>query len=87
MKPSVMKKHMEEATATDFMGMLTNPAFMQQEKLAKANAQNNNIAGDENKDDTTQKTKGRPKKKDSEISDEGDQTRSQGTNIGRGGKI
>jgi len=32
-------------------------------------------------------TKGRPKKKDSEISEETEQTRTEGSNIGRGGKI
>jgi hypothetical protein len=30
--------------------------------------------------------RGRPTKSDSKISDEGEQTRAQGTNIGRGGK-
>jgi hypothetical protein len=35
---------------------------------------------------TSTATKGRPKKSDSEISDEGAATRAQGTNIGRGGK-
>jgi hypothetical protein len=35
---------------------------------------------------TSAPTKGRPKKSDSEISDEGAATRAQGTNVGRGGK-
>jgi len=91
MKPSVMRKHMEEAKATDFMGMLTNPMFMQQEKIAKESAKSNINPGNpstkiaENIGEA--KTKGRPKKKDSELSDEGDATRAQGTNLGRGGKI
>ena len=68
--------------------MLTNPNFIQQEKLAKENAKNAKLTGDvpESGSDT-EAPKGRPKKKDSELSDEGDQTRAQGTNVGRGGKI
>jgi len=95
MKPSVMRKHMEEAKGTNFMEMLTNPSFIQQEKVAKQTADANMKATEANISakvttsgtTTTSAPKGRPKKKDSELSDEGDATRSQGTNIGRGGKI
>jgi len=91
MKPSDMRKHMEEANGTDFMSMLTNPSFIQQEKIAKETAKASLDAklagGATNTPSGKTATKGRPRKKDSELSDEGDQTRSQGTNIGRGGKI
>ena len=93
MKPSVMRKHMEEASGTDFMGMLTNPLFIQQEKIAKQTAEANmettqaNISAKVDTSGGATAPKGRPKKKDSEISDEGSQTRAQGTNVGRGGKV
>jgi len=96
MKPSVMRKHMEEAKGTKFMEMLTNPTYIQQDKVAKQTAEANMEATEANISakaatsagaTTTSAPKGRPKKKDSELSDEGDATRSQGTNIGRGGKI
>jgi len=94
MKPSVMRKHMEEAKGTDFMGMLTNPMFIQQDKIAKQTAEANMQTTEANisakvatSGGAGSAPKGRPRKKDSELSDEGDQTRAQGTNIGRGGKV
>ena len=40
MKPSELRKHMEEAKANDFMGLLTPPSFMQQKEMADINAKN-----------------------------------------------
>jgi len=89
MKPSDFRKHMEESNALDFIGKLQNPSFIQQEKLAKEQAKvPKEISENKEKpDDGTNKTKGRPKKADSELGDEGDATRAQGTNVGRGGEI
>lgn len=89
MKPSDFRKHMEESNALDFIGKLQNPSFIQQEKLAKEQAKvPKEISENKEKpDDGTSKTKGRPKKADSELGDEGDATRAQGTNVGRGGEI
>lgn len=40
MKPSELRKQMEEAKANDFMGLLTPPSFMQQKEMAEINAKN-----------------------------------------------
>lgn len=122
MKPSEMRKQMQEAKANGFMDMLTVPSFEQQKEIlaitqknqkeitkiniesqkdiAETNAENQQKIAKANKAamPTTAKTpatktaedaesKGRPKKKLSELGEEGMQTRSQGSNIGRGGKV
>lgn len=85
MKPSVFRKQMEEANAMGFVESLTNPTYIQQEKMAKETAKNMQKQKLEN--EPSGAGKGRPRKKASELSDEGDKTRAQGTNIPRGGKI
>lgn len=128
MKPSQMRKYMEESAAMDFMGKLTPPAIQlakvttdmqteSQKEIANVTAKNQKDLAKTNaelapkpapstgakpaakkpaakapapaKAPAAPKTagkKGRPKMKDSEISEEGMQTRTQGSNIGRGGK-
>jgi len=129
MKPSQMRKYMEEAQAMDFMSKLTPPAIelqkvtgdiqlQSQKELANVNAKNQKdlakvnaelapktppVAGKAPKvagkqpakapaakkpvaAKATSGAKGRPKMKDSKISEEGLNTRSQATNVGRGGK-
>jgi len=114
MKPSHLRKHMEEAAAMGFMDMLTPPTFVQQkeimdiqnqqaDKMADKQAENASNLADKQAETSLEQTreqaklkaptvatpagdKGRPKKKTSQLSDEGVQTRTEGTNVGRGGK-
>lgn len=71
MKPAELRKHMEEAKANDFMSMLTPPSLMQKKEL----------------EEETGKGAGRPQKEDSDLTDEGADTRATGANIARGGKV
>lgn len=105
MKPSQLRKHMEEAAAMGFMDMLTPPTFEQQktmldlqnkqaEKMADKQAENQEKIVQEQaklkpevKPPAGEKTTGRPKKKDSELGEEGMKTRETAANIGRGGKV
>lgn len=112
MKPAEMRRHMEEASAFEFIKNLTPPAFEQQKEMQeiteKATMRAQESAQEAAKETQTeaQKTqmeiaktktatasgetsgeKGRPKKKLSELGEEGVQTRTEGTNVGRGGKV
>ncbi len=112
MKPAEMRRHMEEASAFEFIKNLTPPAFEQQKEMQeitqKSSMEMQESAQKAAKENQTeaQKTqmeiaktktaspsgetsgeKGRPKKKLSELGEEGVQTRTEGTNIGRGGKV
>ena len=86
MKPHEFRKHMEESNALDFIGKLQNPTFIQADKALKEGAKITKQTADDKNKDSKKDSAGRPKKKDSELSDEGDSTRAQGSNIGRGGK-
>lgn len=103
MKPAHLRKQMEEAGAMGFMSMLTPPSLEQQkqildiqgqqaEKMADKQAVNAEKLAEQQAELKPIKTeaggeKGRPKKRDSELSEDGVQTRTEGTNISRGGKI
>lgn len=105
MKPSQMRKHMEEAAAMGFVGMLTPPSFEQQKEMLNLTQENTMEIQKSNQDaqakiaqvakppvvpkvgESKDAPKGRPKKKESELSEEGQATRDQGSNLGRGGKI
>ena len=102
MKPAEFRKHMEESAATDFMSMLTPPALegqkemaeitgKQQEKIAETNAKNQQKSAQQlqqKKLPTAEPDKGgRPKKDITKISEETEQTRTEGSNLGRGGKV
>lgn len=102
MKPSELRKQMEESKANGFMDMITPPSFEQQKQMAditqKAVMEQQKQQGEMNQAAMIAKQEaagatgssggsaGRPKKKDSELSEEGATTRAQGTNVGRGGK-
>ena len=85
MKPAEMRKQMEEASAFDFINNITPPSVAIQKELADLNlkAPASPPAAEEQKS----KSRGRPRKSDSEIGDEGLATRDEGENIGRGGVI
>jgi hypothetical protein len=102
MSPQTLFRQMEESSSMNFVDMLQNPVFLQQEKMSKI-GQDGAIELSEMGQEAALKTaklnkanvpstskpaspEGRPKKKDSELSDEGSQTREDGGNIGRGGK-
>ena len=98
MKPAELKRHMIESKATGFMDLLTPPALEiqketielqgeQAEKLAdkQASLQPSTSTSTPTGDNGSSGKRGRPRKPDSEISEEGAQTRTEGTNIGRGG--
>lgn len=93
MKPAELRRHMEEASAIGFVDMLTPPSFMQQKEMAEINAKtaekNAKIAAENNQNQTSdsQDGAGRPRKSDSELTDEGAETRASGANIGKGGKL
>lgn len=84
-KPAHLRRQMEEAKAFKFVENLTPPAVEQAKKTAEFNAQllPNDPSGEKTGEGSK---KGRPRKPESELSDEGVQTRTEGTNIGRGGK-
>jgi len=92
MRPAQMRKQMEESAAMDFMKLLTPPALEQQKVMADITGENNlklQKSAQENAPPPAGESgeKGRPKKKLSELGEEGVQTRTEGTNIGRGGKV
>lgn len=93
MKPSELRRQMEEANASDFMGLIKSPMFEQQKELAEMNMKNNeeiaqkNINAQKEAAKTAQEGAGRPQKKATELTDEGSNTREAGANIGRGGKV
>lgn len=102
MKPSELRRHMEEAKAMGFMDMLTPPSLMQQKEMADLNAKISEKASSKASEDAMKIAKvtakaqpseegtdsaGRPKKKSTELTDEGADTQAGGTNVGRGGKI
>jgi hypothetical protein len=126
MKPSQLRKHLEEAQASGFMDLIKPPALegqkeiaeitgKQQKDLADQTAKNQQKAADKAAE-TQQKVaetqakaqpkvvaptkpagktgptgqpakEGRPTKDVSKISEETEQTRTEGSNLGRGGKV
>lgn len=89
MKPSELRKQMEEAKAMDFMGMITAPSFEQQKELANMNIKSGQETAEKNIEAQKEaaESAGRPQKKPTELTDEGANTRAGGANIGRGGKV
>lgn len=90
MRPATFRRHLEEASANDFMGLLTPPSVQQQKLMLKVNPAlgiPKGVPSTGSSTPTEEGTKGRPKKKDSEISEEGMKTRETAANVGRGGKI
>lgn len=100
MKPAELRRHMQESKATGFMDMLTPPSFIQQKEMVGINAKvAEKAAGKvaENTPDVPQVSKvppkrgattaGRPKKKNTELTEDGAATQAGGQNLGRGGKI
>jgi hypothetical protein len=139
MRPSQLRKHMEEAAATGFMSMLTPPALEGQKQMAEITAKQQKELADQtakNQQETAEKAaktqaklnpkvvpgqanpakpagqgtpakpagstsnqngkttdtgqpakEGRPTKDISKISEETEQTRTEGSNLGRGGQV
>ena len=102
MKPAQFRKHMEESGATDFMSLLTPPALEAQKEMLELQGEQTEkltaIQGEQaeklastkslgqTKTSSNSESAGRPKKPDSELGEEGVSTRTEGTNLGRGGK-
>lgn len=88
MKPATFRKHLQEAKADDYMSLLSPPSVEQARQMLKytpdpvAPASATKTTGD-----TEDKKKGRPQKKVTEISEEGQKTRETGANVARGGKV
>lgn len=106
MKPSQLRKHMEESSAMGFMDMLTPPTFVQQKEMLDLQNKQADKMADKQADNAIVQAekqaelnppvpkvageagdKGRPKKPLGKLGDEGVETRSQGSNISRGGKV
>lgn len=123
MRPSQLRKHMEEAAATGFMDMLTPPTLVAQKEMAEIageqqikmqevvakNQQKAAAAQAKTKTESTPKVvpvtivpkskdgkttttgqpakEGRPTKDITKISEETEQTRTEGSNLGRGGEV
>lgn len=99
MKPRELRRHMEEAEGTGFMNMLHPPMLEQQLKVneqqieaqEKLQAQNPAPTAGATSKSTMLKeegaSRGRPRKKASQLGDEGMKTREQASNVGRGGKV
>lgn len=90
MKPAQFRKHMEESAANGFMALLTPPSIEQQRQMIEVNPALAAMPGPTGGSSIGSKppsgSAGRPKKPASKLSEEGDATRAQGTNISRGGK-
>lgn len=86
LRPAQFRKHMEEAKAMGFMAMLTPPMVEQSRQMIEVNPTLAMPPGGGGSAPAGGASKGRPKKKTSALSDEGVQTRTEGTNVGRGGK-
>lgn len=92
MKPSELRKHMEESEVYGFMAKLTPPSVESQRKLSEILPQTNTPGVNKTTpkiDSNTgeQVKRGRPKKSDSELGDDGLSTRETASNIARGGEI
>ena len=92
MKPSELRKQMEEASAFGFMDTLTPPSVAAQKEMATISAKLQKSNAEKatpilKPEEQKSKSRGRPRKDESEIGDEGLATRDEGENIGRGGKI
>jgi hypothetical protein len=88
MKPGQFRKHMEEANANGFMSMLTPPSVENQRQLQEfMPVPASPLSSKAEEPSATKQGRGRPRKKDSELGEEGEQTRTEGSNIGRGGKV
>jgi hypothetical protein len=90
MKPHKFRKHMEESKAMDFMSTLTPPMVEETAQMLKVNpALGAMPTSPSTKPKPSSKSKGKegaPRKKPSELSEEGQETRDNATNVGRGGK-
>lgn len=77
------QKQMAEINAKNQENMMkkTQENQLEQQKLQAEQAQQ------QVSEDGQPASRGRPRKKDSEISEEGEQTRTEGSNLGRGGKL
>lgn len=98
MKPAEFRKHMEESKAMNFMDLITPPQVQINKENLKVQldvmgspkekaAQPITKIENKESDIGTPSKRGRPTKSVSEISEETEQTRTEGTNVGRGGKI
>lgn len=89
MKPADLRRHMEESKANNFMDDLMQPSVAQAEKLndvlPQPSSQPSSLEID--KKAGTGDSRGRPRKNDMEISEEGSATREKGSNISRGGQV
>ena len=90
MRPSQLRKQLEEVREDDFMSLL-NPLAVEQEK--QRIVVNPSLAESSSTESSTEKTvgeekkdRGAPLKDDSEISEEGAETRASGANKSKGGK-
>lgn len=87
MKPHQLRKMMEESKDYDFMSLLTPPLVEQSAQMLEVNPALGQMktptAGAK---PASKKSEGAPRKKASQISDEGQDSRDAGSNIGRGGK-
>ena len=92
MKPAHLRKHMEEAKANGFMSLLTPPSVEEQKQLLKVNPAlgampaSKSTTSDKPTSSSSSK-RGRPRKSTAEIGEEGQNTRDEASNVGRGGKI
>lgn len=91
MKPAQLRKHMEEAESFGFMSKLTPPSVEAQKKLAEILPQEGaGLPKTTPKIDSSsgeQVKRGRPRKSDSELGDDGLSTRESASNIAKGGEI
>jgi len=92
MKPSHLRKHIEEAGALEFMSLLTPPSVEIQKRTIEMMPEP--VPGEVGK--TTPKVdaksgetvkRGRPAKSTSELGEEGMKTKETASNVGRGGKV
>jgi hypothetical protein len=90
MKPAQFRKHMEESNAMGFIDMLTPPMVGQQRQMIEDNPSlaampSTKIGGSPSS--SAKKTAGAPKKSTAKVGEEGQNTRDNAGNAGRGGKV
>ena len=112
-KPSQLRKHMEESAAMGFMDLLTPPTFEQQKAILELDGKQMEKQMEKQAESSLEQTElqaklkpptagsskiasvgstktasvGRPRARASKLSEEGQATRDQASNIGRGGKV
>jgi len=84
-KPSQLRKHMEEAEANEFISKITPPALEQQLRMMELMPEG--VGSPTNPKNAESGEAGRPKKNIKDLGEEGQKTRETGSNVAKKGRI